>query len=76
LVEAFTAEFFAAGVFAVEVLAFVTEWLARLRVNESMLLVAGATVVSLRAAVLTAMDSTAMEPALKVMRRNPNCESL
>ena len=41
-----------------------------------MLLVVGGTVVSVRAAVLTAMDSTAMDVALKVMRRNPNCVSL
>jgi hypothetical protein len=41
-----------------------------------MLLVAGGTVLSVRAAVLTARDSTAIDAALKVMRRNPNCESL
>ena len=49
-----------------------TVWSARLSVKESMLLVVGGTVVSVRAAVLTAMDSTAMDEALKVMRRNPN----
>ena len=85
-VEAFAVELFAAVVFALEVFAavffaavafaFDTVWLARFRVNESIVLVAGATVVSLRVAVLTAMDSTAMEAALKVMRRNPYCESL
>jgi hypothetical protein len=53
-----------------------TVWSARLRVKESMLLVAGGTVVSVRAAVLTAMDSTAIDEALNVMRRNPNCVSL
>ncbi len=41
-----------------------------------MLLVVGGTVVSVRVVVLTAMDSTAMDDALKAMRRNPNCVSL
>ena len=53
-----------------------TVWPARLSVKESMLLVAGGTVVSARAAVLTAIDSTATDEALNVMRRNPNCVSL
>jgi len=39
-------------------------------------LVVGGTVVSGRVAVFTAMDSTTMDEAVKVMRRNPNCVSL
>ena len=72
----FALEVFAAVLFVAVVFAFDTVWLARFRVNESIVLVAGGTVVSVRVAVLTAMDSTAMEAALKVMRRNPYCESL
>ena len=74
--EVFAVEAFAVVLFAAAVFAFDTVWLARFRVNESIVLVAGGTVVSVRVAVLTAMDSTAMEAALKVMRRNPYCESL
>ena len=71
--EVLAKELFAAEVFALEPLAFDTMWLARFNVNESIVLVAGDTVVSGRGVVvLTAMDSTAMEIALNVMRRNPN----
>ena len=71
--EVFAVEVFEVELFAAVVFAFTTVWLARFSVNESIVLVAGGTVVSGRGVVvLTAMDSTAMEPALKVMRRNPN----
>jgi hypothetical protein len=75
--EVFAVEAFAVELFAAAAFAFATVWPARFSVNESIVLVAGGTVVSGRGVVvLTAMDSTAMEAALKVMRKNPYCESL